>query len=147
MKPDNWQELVVASAKSWINTPYVPRARVKGVGVDCGGLLYEVYNPIFGPFVAYPEDYAADWALHVNNERYLDFIMPYVHEVDAPVVGGFTVFHFGLNYAHGAIFIGDDYYIHAWGRQREGRVAQSKRRAMYNIGDTSAFPPKHYEPN
>jgi cell wall-associated NlpC family hydrolase len=140
-------DAIVAEAKSWLNTPYVPRALIKGVGVDCGGLLYKVYEPFFGPFPPFPQDYSADWAMHeVDGERYLDFIMPYVKRTPAPVVGGFSVFHYGRKYAHGAIYIGDDWYIHAWGRQREGRVCQSKSRAMMNIGDTRAFPPKHYEP-
>jgi cell wall-associated NlpC family hydrolase len=142
----DYADAIVAEAKSWVGTPYVPRALVKGVGVDCGGLLYKVYEPFFGPFENFPQDYSSDWALHVNNERYLDFIMPYVKPAPAPVRGGFSVFHFGLNYSHGAIFIGDDSYVHAWGRQRQGRVAQQKRRVLMNIGDSRAFPPKHFEP-
>lgn len=139
-------DAIVAEAKTWLNTPYVPRALIKGLGVDCGGLLYKVYEPFYGPFPPYPQDYSADWALHVNDEKYLDFIQPFVRECCAPAKGGFSVFHFGLNFAHGAIYIGDDWYIHAWGRQRQGRVAQQRTRALMNIGDTKAFPPKHYEP-
>ncbi len=139
-------DAIVAEAKTWLNTPYVPRALIKGLGVDCGGLLYKVYEPFYGPFPPYPQDYSADWALHVNDEKYLDFIKPFVRPTPAPVRGGFTVFHFGLNFAHGAIYIGDDWYIHAWGRQRQGRVVQQRTRALMNIGDTKAFQPKHYEP-
>lgn len=139
-------DAIVAEAHTWLDTPYVPRALIKHVGVDCGGLLYKTYEPFIGPFEPYPQDYSADWALHINNERYLDFIMPYVTQVPAAVKGGFTMFHFGLNYAHGAIYCGDDWYIHAWGRQRQGRVAKQRTRALMAIGDTKAFPPKHYEP-
>lgn len=137
---------IIAEAHTWLNTPYVPRALIKGVGVDCGGLLYKVYEPFCGPFPLYPQDYSADWALHVNNERYLSFIKDLSVEVSSPVAGGFTVFHFGQNYAHGAIYCGNDWYIHAWGRQRQGRVAKQKTRVLMAIGDTRAFPPKHYEP-
>lgn len=139
-------EGICAEAETWLNTPYVPRALIKGVGVDCGGLLYKVYERFFGPFDPFPQDYSADWALHSNSERYLAFIMPYVRQVNLVPIGGFSLFHFGQNYAHGAIYVGNDYYIHAWGRQRQGRVVKQKRRALLGIGDTKAFPPKHYEP-
>lgn len=139
-------DAIVASAETWLNTPYVPRAQIKGVGVDCGALLYQVYEPFFGPFPPFPQDYSADWALHVNNERYLAFITDLSDPVDKAVKGGFSVFHFGQNFAHGAIYCGDDWYIHAWGRQREGRVAKQRTRVLMNIGDTLAFPPKHYVP-
>jgi cell wall-associated NlpC family hydrolase len=33
------REEIVAEARSWIGTPYLHQARVKGVGVDCAGLL------------------------------------------------------------------------------------------------------------
>lgn len=30
---------IVAEARRWIDTPYMPQARLRGVGVDCGGLI------------------------------------------------------------------------------------------------------------
>lgn len=33
----------VAEAITWLGTPYHHQGRVKGVGVDCGTLLCEVY--------------------------------------------------------------------------------------------------------
>ena len=141
-------DAIVAEAHTWLNTPYVPRALIKGVGVDCGGLLYKVYEKfIDGQMEKYPDDYSADWALHEGPERYLDFIKPYVHQVPRAVKGGFSVFHFGNHYAHGAIYCGDDWYIHAWGRQRQGRVAKQRTRVLMGISDTRVFAPLHYEPN
>lgn len=138
---------ICASVKTWIGTPYVPKARVKGVGVDCGGLLYEVYNPMFGPFAPFPIDYPADWGLHQNNERYLDFIMPYVVEIRKPVVGGFSMFHLGMVYAHAAIFADTGNYIHAWGRLRDGSVTQTAPRILnYMAKQNGNFPVRHFEP-
>lgn len=34
----------VAEALTWLGTPYHQQGRVKGVGVDCGTLLCEVYE-------------------------------------------------------------------------------------------------------
>lgn len=139
-----WREQVIAEARSWIGTPYVPKARVKGVGVDCGGLLYEVYNPIFGPFANFPQDYTADWAMHSDRERYLDFIMPYVEEVRAPQPGDFSLYHLGLAYSHAAILMDDGRYVHAWGRTRDGAVTQTYARVMIAMDKKNQFKAKHF---
>jgi cell wall-associated NlpC family hydrolase len=118
-----WRDAVIAETRTWMWTPYRHASRVKGVGVDCGGLLYQVYDIFLGPFKGYP-DYPPDWALHkANNEIYLDFIMPYVQRVDAPVRGGFTLFQFARAFSHAAIFTGEK-YIHAWGRSTAGCVKE-----------------------
>lgn len=138
-------DAIVAEAHTWLGTPYVPRALIKGVGVDCGGLLYKNYEP-YMPLPPFPQDYSADWALHGDKELYLDWIAPYAVQLTAPVRGGFSVFHYGTKYAHGAIYCGGGWYIHAWGRQRQGRVAKQQVRVLMNICNTKAFPPKHFEP-
>jgi cell wall-associated NlpC family hydrolase len=141
-----WRGQVVKETRTWIGTPYVPGARVKGVGVDCGGLLYEVYNPIFGPFPPYPH-YTADWALHAKNpELYLDFIMPFVVATDVPQPGDFSLFHIGQRYAHAAILMDDNRYVHAWGRLRSGSVTQTAVRVMNAMGRQSGSPIKHFTP-
>ena len=35
---------LVDAARSWLNTPYHHKARVKGAGVDCAQLLIGVYT-------------------------------------------------------------------------------------------------------
>jgi cell wall-associated NlpC family hydrolase len=122
LKTGLWRDWICAEAMTWMWTPYQHKGRVKKIGVDCGGLLYEVYTPLLGPFKAFPEDYAPDWAAHKEgHELYLDFIMPYVTEVAAPIKGGFSLFHYGRNFSHAAIWIGDK-YIHAFGRNSVGMV-------------------------
>lgn len=143
----SWQDDLAIEARTWIGTPYVPRGRVKGVGADCGGLLYQLYNPVFGPFGPYPE-YPPDWALHADAERYLDFVMPYVDQVPTPRYGGFSLFHMGLVHAHAAILIDNDQYIHAWGRLRAGGVVLSRPRQMQALMrlNEGTRPPKHFWP-
>jgi cell wall-associated NlpC family hydrolase len=139
----DWRDQVAADAETWIGTPYVPKARIKGVGVDCGALLYEVYCPYFGPFAQYP-NYTADWSLHeASDEKYLEFIKPYTVEVRAPIKGGISLFHMGLRYAHAAIFVGDNQYVHAWGRLRAGSVTKSPLRVMQWLG--RGHPIKHFD--
>jgi len=123
----NWRQSVVDECKTWLGTPYVHKGRVRGVGVDCGGLLYEVYGRFFGPLKPYPKDYPPDWTLHKENEIYLDFLEGYVFPVSKPAVGGITMWKFGRNFAHGTIYIGDNTWIHAFGRNGSGVVQKSRR--------------------
>jgi len=120
-----WRDWIVAEALTWKFTPYQHKSRLKGIGVDCGGLLYEVYAPLLGPFKAFPEDYPPDWAAHKDgNELYLDFILPYTAQVTAVPKGGFTLFHYGRNFSHAAIWTGTK-YLHAFGRNNVGFVKES----------------------
>jgi cell wall-associated NlpC family hydrolase len=136
LKDGSWRDLVIADALTWKFTPYQHKGRRKGVGVDCGGLLYEVYNPLLGPFAPFPDSYAPDWGAHKeDNEIYLDFIMPYVVEVNGPQRGGFSLFHYGRNYSHAAIWTGKN-YIHAFGRSNVGYVKESPPSFFTNKGGT-----------
>jgi cell wall-associated NlpC family hydrolase len=141
-----WQVAVCEEAKTWEDTPYVPKGRVKGVGVDCGGILYQIYNPLFGPFATMPDDYPPDWSLHQKRERYLDFIMPYVDEVPNIVVGGFCLIHLGQAYSHAAIMLDDGNYIHAWGRLRQGRVTRTNPRLIHALARQGGRPLKYFQP-
>jgi hypothetical protein len=73
---------------------------------------------------------------------------PYVKEVRAAQVGGFSLFHLGLNYAHAAILLDNAKYIHAWGRLRHGRVTQNPIRVMmaFNAQQGGGFPVRHFVP-
>lgn len=75
-------ELMVETARSFVGTPYVLGARVKGAGVDCATLVAECL--IAGGF-AQREDlgvYTLDWSNHpeVHGDRYLVSLRKYVTE-------------------------------------------------------------------
>ena len=55
-------EAIVAAARSWIGTPYLHQASLKGVGCDCLGLLRGVYREVRGAEPELPPPYSADWA-------------------------------------------------------------------------------------
>lgn len=121
----SWRQWVIDEARSWKGTPYHHTGRVKNVGVDCGGLLYEVYAQLFvlRPF---PKDYAQDWALHRGEELYLNSIGKYVEQVKNPAPGGFGLFKVARAFSHAAIVCeGGKSFIHAWGRNRSGCVIES----------------------
>lgn len=140
----DWQDTVCGEAITWLGTPYVPRARVKGVGCDCGTLLYACYS-LIRDLPPMPRDYAVDWAAHKDDELYLNWIIPFVRQADAAPPGGFTLFKLGRAYAHAAIRLDDRRYIHAWGRKGEGAVTITPARVLMGLAKNA--PPKHFEPN
>jgi cell wall-associated NlpC family hydrolase len=96
---------VVASARSWIGTPYHHAADVMGPkgGVDCAMLLVRVYCDLglVEPFD--PRPYTRDWMLHRDEERYLGFLLARSRQVEAPGAGDIVLFKVGRCYAHGGI--------------------------------------------
>lgn len=118
------RECILAEARTWLGTPYHHKGRIKKVGVDCGGLLYEVYGKYY-PIKPFPDTYAPDWSLHRGLELYLDFISEYVLEISEPQPADIVVFRYGRCYSHGGIWTERNTVIHAWGRDRYGRVLES----------------------
>jgi NlpC/P60 family putative phage cell wall peptidase len=53
---------VVIAARSWIGTPYIHQASVKGIGCDCLGLLRGVWRDVRGDEPFQPPPYSPDWA-------------------------------------------------------------------------------------
>jgi NlpC/P60 family putative phage cell wall peptidase len=53
---------VIALARSWIGTPYVHQASVKGVGCDCLGLLRGVWREMGRDEPEEVPNYSPDWA-------------------------------------------------------------------------------------
>ncbi len=131
---DSWRQWIIDEARTWKGTPFQHKGRIKGVGCDCGGLIYQVYVSLLGPFKPFPKDYAPDWALHRENEIYLDFIEPYVVEVPKAKPGGLAMFRIGRNFGHATICTERDTFIHAWGRNQAGTVTESGK-SFFTVGD------------
>lgn len=122
----DWRQYVIDEARTWKGTPYQHKGRIKGIGCDCGGIIYQVYNPLLGPFKPFPKDYAQDWAVHRENEIYLSFIEPYVEQVMKAIPGGIALFKVGRNFSHAAVCTEKNTFIHAWGRTQHGSTIESK---------------------
>lgn len=60
---------IVAEARSWIGTPYIHRASLKGAGCDCLGLVRGVWRAVYGAEPEALPAYAADWAEATGEER------------------------------------------------------------------------------
>lgn len=112
-------ESVVTAVRSWIATPYHHRARVKGVGVDCGQLIIAAHVeaglvPDFDTGF-----YTPDWHLHRYEDRYLEFVERHLARFDSAEAsinqriaedtifelpaGAVVVFRVGRTYSHGAM--------------------------------------------
>jgi NlpC/P60 family putative phage cell wall peptidase len=105
---------VISAAESWIGTPYHHMGRLKGVGCDCLTLLAAVYHEAgVVPAIEIPF-YSPDWHLHRSAERYMEGLLAYAREVDAPRPGDSALFRFGRCFAHGAIVVEWPRVIHAW---------------------------------
>jgi cell wall-associated NlpC family hydrolase len=100
---DAQRAAIVATARTWIGTPYHNCADIKGVGVDCGMLIVRVFvdSNLCAPFD--PRPYPADWHLHRAEERYLGFVFDRCCEVAEPGAGDVMVFRYGRCYSHGGI--------------------------------------------
>ena len=108
---------VVAEALGWLGTPYHHHGRVRGVGVDCGMLLAEVYERagVVGRVDA--GGYSPQWHLHRGEEVYEAFMSAYAHRVQTPAVpqpGDIATFKFGRCFSHGGIFVEPDLLVHAY---------------------------------
>jgi cell wall-associated NlpC family hydrolase len=77
----------VAEAMTWLGTPYHHQGRVKGVGVDCGTLICEVYEKVGLMDHLDPRPYPPDWHMHQLGQRYLEHVLSVCYEVDEPQPG------------------------------------------------------------
>lgn len=79
---------VISEAMTWLGTPYHHQGRVKGVGVDCGTLICEVYEKVGLMDHLDPRPYPLDWHMHQLGQRYLEHIKNVCFEVGAPLQPG-----------------------------------------------------------
>lgn len=132
---------VVEEALSWLNTPYHPLARLKGVGVDCVMILAEVYERAgLIPHVD-PGFYSVQQGLHSAEEVLEGIVLSHGREVADPLPGDAVLFRFGRSYSHAGIMISPVRFVHAMASAglvcltdlADGEVADREPR-FYTIG-------------
>jgi len=111
----------IAEALSWIGTPFLNCADVKGPvgGVDCAMLLVRasVDTGHIPPFD--PRPYSPDWMKHRSEEKFLGFLARLgAKEVEAPRVGDVLVWQVARTFSHGAILINSAQIVHAYAHAR-----------------------------
>lgn len=118
MSEDTTRAFICQYAKTWLNTPYISNAMVKGRrgGVDCAMLLLDVYCEAgIVPKEFDPRPYPPQWHMHKDEEKYLNVVLQYAHEVDEPKPGDVVLFKVGRLWAHGGIVLNWPEIIHARG--------------------------------
>lgn len=109
------RQAVIKEATSWLGTNFHHQGRVKGAGVDCVGILLEVYSEV-GVISEYsPDYYPQDWMLHRDDERYLREMLKFAHEIDGPPKpADVAMFKFARTFSHAAIVVEWPVCIHSY---------------------------------
>ncbi|MFD1882360.1 peptidase [Paracoccus pacificus] len=76
---------VVALARSWIGTPYVHQASVRGSGADCLGLIRGIWRELFGDEPETPPPYTPDWGEISGHELLLAGALRHLRELPREV--------------------------------------------------------------
>ncbi len=74
-------EAIVAAARSWIGTPYLHQASVKGVGCDCLGLLRGVWRELRGAERDLQQSSSPDWAEATGEETLYKALSRHLREI------------------------------------------------------------------
>jgi len=107
---------VLTEAYGWLRTPYHPHGRVKGVGVDCGMFLAEVFERVGLITHCDPGGYSQQWHLHHSEELFLKTILNAGgQKIDGtPQPGDIAMFRFGRTASHGSIVLEWPMVIHSY---------------------------------
>lgn len=79
---------VIEEAREWLKTPFHHQASLKGVGVDCGGLVRGVYNNLGVTTPNCPVDYART----PRNDRLRQIVLQYAVRTNDPKPGDIILF-------------------------------------------------------
>lgn len=110
---------IVAQARTWLDTPFRHQGRIKGLGVDCGGLLIGVGREL-GLEIAEPPAYS----LSPDQALFAAYLQSYAIPVHGPMQPG-DILHlaFAGDPRHVAIAT-DVGLLHAWAKP--GRVVEHR---------------------
>lgn len=108
---------IVKEAYTWLGTPHVNQAKVKGKGVDCGMLLIACLENVgyIEKGAIQVEPYSNEWHLHHSTELFLTVVEKYCDEVPMADIqpGDFLLYKYGRCVSHGGIYVGYNHIIHA----------------------------------
>lgn len=109
------RDIVIATAKSFLRTPYHHMGRRRGVGVDCATLILEcaVAAGIVPPDEKLPY-YPFQWNMNGDTESLVTFIRRFCPEITGPPKpASLVVWKMGRTFSHGAVIIDWPLCIHA----------------------------------
>jgi cell wall-associated NlpC family hydrolase len=120
---EEMRKAIVAEALSWVGTPYVSNAMIKGPkgGTDCAMILIGIYAAVgLIPKEFDPRPYPPQWHVHRNEEKYLNYVLQFVKQTKnpperKPLPGDLVMFKMNKVFAHGGVIIDWPLIIHAVG--------------------------------
>jgi len=75
------RDLIVATARNWVGTPYHHQAAVRGAGCDCLGMIRGVYRELYGSEPEQPPPYTPTWGDYSAEELMLGAARRHLVEV------------------------------------------------------------------
>ena len=113
-------ERVIATARSWLGTPYHDQASLKGVGCDCLGLARGVWREVVGPEPFPIPPYSRDWGEAGPREVIADSAQLVMKEVLSTEAGPGAMLVFRMMpraiAKHIGILTRDGTFVHAYER-------------------------------
>jgi cell wall-associated NlpC family hydrolase len=93
-------EKIVAEARSWVGTPFHHGANLKGVGVDCGQLVFGVYRNVGLLADEVFPSYDPRWMMARENTFLEDLFRARFDPIERSEPGAAILFRAGRNYCH-----------------------------------------------
>jgi len=110
MSDQQFRNLIVSSARSWVGTPFQHQASVREQGADCLGLVRGVWRECIGAEVDANLTYGASWSVGQKDDVLLNALDQHLHrtESDFDKFGDVLVFNLpsGRMAKHLAISVG-----------------------------------------
>jgi cell wall-associated NlpC family hydrolase len=135
---------VLAEALTWVGTPFMNGASIKGSGVDCAMLIKAVFVTVGVLPPLEVESYPSDWHLHRDEERYLEWAHQLAVEIETPQPADVAIWRFGRCYSHAGILLDADHVIHAW-RRGGGVQVDALRMGALSFHGSQPRPVKYFD--
>lgn len=130
--PPERQRALIAEARAWIGTPFAPRQRVKGAGVDCVQLCAAVYLAtgfleVFDP-PAYPV--SPDGLKHSLLVQWIEESSRFASIIGNLQAGDLLTFRVEHLEHHTGLYLGLSEFIHC--RRHKGVTVRTLRDSTYH---------------
>jgi cell wall-associated NlpC family hydrolase len=108
------RQCIAREAETWVDTPFRANQKVKGVGVDCIGLVAGVFEAC-GIAVDYRDDYSIrpDGTLRGELQKRFAIVTD-----KSLCVGDVLLMSFEADPHHVALYVGDGFIVHAYAQAR-----------------------------
>lgn len=106
---------IAAAALTWLGTPHVNAARVRGKGIDCAKLCMAATEDagLLPVDTIIAEGYSNEWHLHQSGEKMLEYFQKYCSPVDTMQPGDFLLYQYGRCISHAGVYVGNNTICHS----------------------------------